>query len=865
MRRKLRLLVSAAVVFAFWEVSPGLLHLDEQQLALWWTVGWILAPLLAALLSLRAMHVSQGPDKHAWCDLAIMCVLWAAGSLLWSTIDHQSSPGYADVSYLAGSLFVLSAFLRYSLGGRIAQEQASKFALVLTAACLCVYLVFFDALRSSDLTLPGLWAAVLYPVTALCTLAFAMLSAVYAPGHKAFVFSLLIASCASQAGAAFPYARDLLIGEYTLGAPYEGLWLLTFLLIAAAAHHHRHSVVSAAATPRRDLPTAVAFLPAILLAAVFGSLLFSGSLGHGPPAWAGAALMILFSAALGFRQRVALSEASSLRADTIRAQHALRSALASTTDGVVVIDRDWSISFVNERAQSFFPGLPSFRPGGNLWEVFPEAVDSRFRREYEHAFDTQKPVEFEELLSDSDLWLEVHVYPSGDTLTIFFRDITDKKNVREQIDYLASHDPLTGLINRRVFWELLDARLQTAGVPPAAVLWIDLDRFKEVNDTKGHAAGDALLKCVAERLVDCASEHDVVARIGGDEFAILRPDGGVQEEVAKFAQTLLRRIAKPVRVDQSVLTTTGSLGIAISGLDGASADELFKKADIALYAVKEAGRGAFRFFEPRMQEEFNARQVMKLELKTALYTSQLALAYQPIVDLKTLDIVGCEALMRWQHPSRGFISPQEFIPAAEDAGLIKKLGDWALNDACSTAARHWPPEVRVAVNVSAHEFADKGFLKRVRLALAESGLAPHRLELEVTESVMLHDTRSNLKILGSLRELGVNIALDDFGTGYSSLAYLRRFPFTKIKIDRSFVKDAAANSEAQAIIQTIINLGRTLNMTVTAEGIETVEQMRFLREAGCHEAQGYFFARPQVSKTPPTVALHRGLGPSLVA
>jgi diguanylate cyclase (GGDEF)-like protein/PAS domain S-box-containing protein len=427
-------------------------------------------------------------------------------------------------------------------------------------------------------------------------------------------------------------------------------------------------------------------------------------------------------------------------------------------------------------------------------------------------------------------------------------DITERKRAEARVAHMAHHDALTGLPNRVLLRLRLEEILHRTShaQKKLAVLCFDLDNFKAVNDTLGHPYGDALLQRVAERVRAVVNDGDTAARLGGDEFAILMSDIEEPADVAIFARRLLDEIAEPFDVMGHQVVIGASIGIAMGPSDGDDADKLMKSADMALYRAKADGKGAFRFFEPGMDARAQVRRKLEVDLRAALRTGELEIHYQPLVDLATNTVSGCEALLRWPHPERGFIPPSEFIPIAEETGLIAQLGTYVLRQACADAVL-WPDGVKLAVNLSPLQFRTGNLFVTVKQALEETGLAPTRLELEITETLLLEKADHVLATLHALRALGVRISMDDFGTGYSSLSYLRKFPFDKIKIDRSFVHDLGANAEAQAIVRAILSLGTSLGITITAEGVETEAELRCLKAEGCHEGQGYLFskARPQ--------------------
>jgi diguanylate cyclase (GGDEF)-like protein/PAS domain S-box-containing protein len=423
-------------------------------------------------------------------------------------------------------------------------------------------------------------------------------------------------------------------------------------------------------------------------------------------------------------------------------------------------------------------------------------------------------------------------------------DITERKQAESRIAHMAHHDALTDLPNRVLFRERLEQellRIQRGG--QMAVLYLDLDQFKTVNDTLGHPIGDQLLKAVAARLLSCVRDADVVARLGGDEFAIIQTDTTGPIDVINLVARIHQAIRKPCEADGHQLVADTSIGIAMAPNDGTDPDQLLKNADLAMYGAKADGRGTYRFFEPAMDASSKARSALEFELREALMCGGFELYYQPVANLRDDNIASCEALIRWQHPKRGMISPAEFVSIAEETGLITILGEWVLRTACAEAAT-WPDDIKVAVNVSPVQFKNGNLVQTVINALGASRLPAHRLELEITEAVLIHDDAAALAVLHQLRGLGVRISMDDFGTGYSSLSYLQRFPFDKIKIDRSFIKDITEVNGTLPIVQAVVSIAKSRNITTTAEGVETEQQLELLRTLGCTQMQGYLFSRP---------------------
>ena len=449
-----------------------------------------------------------------------------------------------------------------------------------------------------------------------------------------------------------------------------------------------------------------------------------------------------------------------------------------------------------------------------------------------------------------------HPMPGGGWVATH-EDITERRRAEQQIAHMARHDALTDLPNRVLLSERLSEAL-AAGAHRSemlAVLYLDLDHFKGVNDTLGHSVGDELLKAIADRLRSCVNETDTVARIGGDEFAIIQTNIESPSEAAMLARLICDTIKAPYDLNGHVVIADTSIGIAIAPNDGLDVDELLKNADMALYGAKADGRGTYRFFESEMDARVKGRRTMELALRKALEVGEFELHYQPLLDLERDCVTCCEALLRWRHPEHGMIPPSEFIPIAEEIGLIVPLGDWVLRQACLDAVG-WPEDVRLAVNLSPSQLINQNLLSVVINALASSGLPARRLELEITEAVLMQNTDATIASLHRLRELGVRISMDDFGTGYSSLSYLRSFPFDKIKIDRCFINGLPEADDSLAIVRAVTGLAGSLHMTTTAEGVETQRQLEQVRLLGCTEIQGFIFSRPR-----PAVEIARFLTP----
>jgi diguanylate cyclase (GGDEF)-like protein len=539
----------------------------------------------------------------------------------------------------------------------------------------------------------------------------------------------------------------------------------------------------------------------------------------------------------------------------------LDAALGNMSQGLCLFDSENTLKVVNRRFCKIYGLSPDLvQPGLTFREVLELRIGagahegksaSDLMAEQTTFISQGKGGVYHQELSNGRAVAIVHQPMADGGWVETYEDITERRHSEARIAFMARHDALTGLPNRVLFVETIEDAIAGVGREGSfAVLSLDLDRFKQVNDTLGHHVGDELLRLAAKRLQHNARENDTVARLGGDEFAIVQRRVDRPETAANLAHRIIEALSVPYDVVGHRITIGASIGISLAQGDSVTPDKLLKSADVALYRAKADGRGTWRFFEAEMDARLQARRTLELDLRDALEKNEFELYYQPVYDLTQDRISGFEALLRWRHPSRGFVMPGEFITLAEELGLIVPIGAWALHQACNEACK-WPKHITLAVNVSAVQFKGSSLIETVQEALSTSGLAPHRLELEITESVLLADNVATLAILHTLRGHGIRIAMDDFGTGYSSLSYLRAFPFDKIKIDQSFVRDLTALDGPGPIVRAIRTLADSLSMRTTAEGVETYEQLKWLREEGCHEAQGYYFSRPAPAKAIP--------------
>jgi diguanylate cyclase (GGDEF)-like protein len=529
----------------------------------------------------------------------------------------------------------------------------------------------------------------------------------------------------------------------------------------------------------------------------------------------------------------------------------LDTAINNMTQGLLMFDSSRRLVVANRRyIEMFGVSTEVVKPGCTMHELLNHRKDTgsfagdvdeycanMFRRLAQGKI-------FQTIMDTADggsLQVMYRPLPRGGWVTTL-EDITERRRAEQQITHLAHYDPLTDLPNRALFHEKLKHELACleAG-QQLAVFYIDIDEFKSVNDSLGHLIGDELLKSVSVNLSRSAGAGNFVARLGGDEFAIVQTGIKTPDDVTDLVTRVFDAIRTPYECLGHQVTTDASIGIALAPQHGLDFDQILKNADLAMYAAKSAGRRTYRFFEPDMDAEVQARRVLEMDLRQAITDGGLEVFYQPCVSIKDNTIKGCEALLRWRHAERGMISPAEFIPIAEDTGLIDQIGEWVLATACAEAAT-WPDHIKLAVNVSPVQFRSGTLALKIVAALAASGLPAHRLELEITEAVLIRDDEAALDILHQLRAIGVRIALDDFGTGYSSLSYLQRFPFDKIKIDRCFINDVAEPDGSACIVQAVVNIAAARQITTTAEGVETQQQLDLLRTLGCAEMQGYLFS-----------------------
>lgn len=535
----------------------------------------------------------------------------------------------------------------------------------------------------------------------------------------------------------------------------------------------------------------------------------------------------------------------------LRREHAQSQyILDSMTEGFALLDRNWTILQMNAAGLHISRLTASDVIGRNHWEVWPNLKGTDAER-LSHRVQLTNIADTLELHHDlpggHKIWMEIRAYPAlGSGLAFFFRDITKRKEAEEKVRHAALHDALTGLPNRAMLFEYAGRLLphHKRASRHAAVLFLDLDRFKSINDTHGHEAGDRMLKEVADRLSRTLRTEDIVIRLGGDEFLIFLQDVKHPYDAAEVASHIIGKINEPYHAGDLTLSVSASVGISVFPGDGQDIDTLISHADAAMYQAKQAGRNNFQFYSPEFAAGTRLQVVIEQQLRSALHTDAFHLCYQPVVDLKTRHIVSVEALLRWENSDVG---PDQFVPIAETTGIINPIGRWVLQEA-SRQHKTWLasglPAIPIAVNVSVVEFRDRDFVSRFRRLVHEYGIDVNALQLELTETAVMDDIEHAIVLLSELKELGVKILLDDFGTGHSSLAYLARLPLNKLKIDKSFISRLESDVASRAVTDAMLALGHTLNLDIVAEGVESASVLDYLQSRGCHQAQGYFFSKP---------------------
>jgi diguanylate cyclase (GGDEF)-like protein/PAS domain S-box-containing protein len=837
------------------------------------------AALSAAVACLvRACRVG-GRMRLSWGLIAAAVLSWGLGQFVWTWYesvlgDEVPFPSLADVGYLGMPVLTAAGLLAIPMASQSVAHRARSVldGLMIAASLLLIswIAVLGPLILAGADSLLAMIISLAYPVSDVVVVT--MVLYIFARGRQLhatpmplmLIGSGLVTFAISDSG----FAYLTMTGMYNSGAVIDLGWFAGFLLILVAALKPTSGGATADRTALASRPLGVLLPYVAVIAAVITSsleLLRSSTLGPFVP-WNRNVLILLIVG----RQLLTLLENRALTRDLegrvlartaeLRASEQRFQALVQhSSDVVTVIDPDTTVIYQSESMERVF-GHPAHtlvnrsltalldpRATGRLREALQSvarlpygtlSIELPIRRADGRV--CQAELTITNLLDD----------PNVGALVLNTRDITDRKELENQLVHEAFHDALTNLANRALFSDRVDQALRRRDRDehPIAVLFLDLDGFKEVNDSRGHAAGDELLTQVADRLRASVRPEDTVARFGGDEFAILAEvDSDGRNEAEAVAQRVIEQIGAPFMVDGNELHVSVSIGIAHGGPHAENGGQLMRNADLAMYRAKAAGAGQYALYHPEMHTALVDRLQLAADLRRGLDEGEFVLFYQPTIDLESGVILGFEALARWQHRTRGSIPPSEFIPLAESTGLIRPLGTWVLQEACRQVMEWSPDEDRplsISVNVSARQLDQPDFIAIVSAALADSGLSANRLCLEMTESVLMEDTENVLVILNGLKQMGVRLAIDDFGTGYSSLSYLHRFPFDVLKIDKSFVDRLQSPSGEMTLARTIVQLGQGLGVTTVAEGLEHFEQFMALRRIGCEVGQGFYFSKP---------------------
>ncbi|WP_342725487.1 EAL domain-containing protein [Bradyrhizobium sp. B097] len=793
----------------------------------------LLAGLVCFAASIVAVNIfhraiaSQARTRLIWIAIAGAAIgygIWATHFIAMLAYEPGVPTGYGIV--LTG-LSLVAAMMLTSGGLGLAASDSSSWRAPVGGAVIGVGIASMHYL--------GMWA-------------------LEVPGHVVWSMDLVAASIVL--GMLFGYAA------LSVAVRYQDRWMslvAALLLTLAIVSHHFTAMGAVEIVPDPLLaPEALSLSPAFLAIVIAGVALsvlgmsLVGVLADRRLALRTRRFEEIISQLSLARQQVEASqkelEEQRLRLDT---------AINHMGEGLCMFDAEKRLVVCNERYAKMYRLPPELLlPGTAHREIITHRIaNGILRGETSDVAATQVLATLNALpadetssrvdeLADGRLICVTRQPMPGGGWVATHRDVTEQRRSEAKITHMAQHDALTDLPNRVLLKEWMEQALSGArcGGPSLAVLMLDLDRFKDVNDTLGHPAGDALLKSVASRLRRCVSDTTLVARLGGDEFAVIDYVTDPVAEAGVLAERIRKALSEPIDLGDHRVTTTTSIGIAIAPRDGTDSDEVLRSADLALYSAKSGGRGSFRFFEPELDRLLQTRRSLERDMRSALANGEFELHYQPFINVASGETCGFEALLRWHHPQRGMVSPAQFIPLAEETGLIVPLGEWVLRTACAEAAK-WPDDLKIAINLSPVQFRSPELVPVIVHALASSGVSPDRLELEVTETAIIQDSEAVFAALSQLHDLGVRIALDDFGTGYSSLSFLQKFPFDKVKIDRSFVSElAGATDESRRIARAIVRFAVSLGKTTTAEGVETREQLDILRADACVEVQGFHFS-----------------------
>ena len=861
------LLLAATVTFAVCMITdPGGIASALSN------VATFAACVVAATACLVRAYRRPGRSRWAWLGIGFGTIAYAVGEGTWAWVETVRGsqvpfPSSAEAGYRSMVPLMAAGLLMVPVDR---QSTANRFRtivdglIIATSLLLVSWLFVLSPLISAGGDTPfGLWVLLAYPVSdvVLVTVVFYMLAQLRRGRQDTGAFLLIGAAAVLVAASDSLYTFLSLHSEYASGSLLDIGWFAAFVLITLAALRPERDVAAVVDLREDRQPLAILLPYAAVVVALLFSVVFHVQ-GNGLDAFSNwcRSLMILLIVA---RQLLTLLENRQLTshlesrvaqrsAELYDREQRFRALVQQSSDSVAVIEADSTIRYQTDSVERIFGWRGSWLVGKRLTEItgdaglqIERAIETVLAEPYATTVVEVRLPHRDGRVRLAEMTLtNLSDDPSVGGIVLNTRDIHDAKELQEQLVHEAYHDGLTGLSSRALFRERLHTALLGDG--DVAILFQDLDGFKEVNDSLGHAAGDQLLVQVADRLRESVREGDLVARFGGDEFAVLIESDTAMCDAETLARRIIGAVDEPFAVGGREMHVGASVGIA-SACDAGDIQQLMRNADLAMYKAKAAGGSGLATYDPAMHDQLVDRLELEADLRLALERDELALHYQPTVDLRTGEIVGFEALVRWHHPTRGLVSPLDFIGIAEATGLIVPLGRWVIAEACRQAVAWGAGSTRtlkMAVNVSVRQFDHCDLSETVAEVLAETGMPVDQLCLEMTESVLLSDTDENLTQLLRLKELGVTLAMDDFGTGYSSLAYLRRFPLDVLKIDRSFVDRLGGDTEDVALVRTIVRLGRSLGMLTVAEGIEDAVQLTALQEMGCDLAQGYHLSRP---------------------